>query len=228
MKRILLIPTVALELILCAVGNSFSSPSEIYRSSPDTTVDYIQVARANNEGSLWLHLSLPHINSFHLRPENEPAKTNTGFWGLTVGVDYYHSPEQFVSLTASYVTDFFIPVPGPVTLTGEHEMLRSAYTCLTNNHRTGRFTMGYGLTYAENTWKFSYEGGFNVPPPSRELSTKSSAALGLMFPAYYRFGEHFTIGLMYRPTFFRPNAVEKFLYEHVCSIDVAWKIQLRK
>ncbi len=228
MKKILFITTVALALTFCDVCISYSFPSEPYWNSSDTTAVYTHITRANNAGSLWLHLSLPHINSFHLRPENEPAKTNTGFWGLTVGMDYYHSDEQFVSLSASFVTDFFLPFPAPVTLVGEHEMMCSTYTSITNNHRINRFTLGYGLSYAENTWKFSYKSDGKTPPPSREPGTKSSVALGLMFPAYYRFGEHFTMGVLYRPTFFRPNAVEKFLYEHVFSIDVAWKIQLMK
>lgn len=40
--------------------------------------------------------------------------------------------------------------------------------------------------------------------------------------------EDFNIGIVYRPTFYRPDLINKFKYEHLISIDFAWKIRLMK
>ena len=206
----------------------YTYPQRIYLNSTDTIGRYYKYGQANNKGELYLHLSLPYINSFHLTPENEATKTNTGFWGLTIGIDYYHSKNQFVNLGISGVSDFFVPVPAAVDISGEYELMSSRYISLSNNHRINRFTVGYGLSYARNTWDFRYYGRFDPPPPSREPVKKSHSAIGLIFPTYFQMGEYFNIGLVYRPTFYRPNLTNKFKYEHLISIDFAWEIRLKK
>ena len=63
--------------------------------------------------------------SFRLIPENEGTKSNTGFWGLTVGLDYFYSKNQFISSGISGVSDFFVPFPTAVDISGEFEHLIS-------------------------------------------------------------------------------------------------------
>jgi hypothetical protein len=206
----------------------YSYPPRIYINSADTTSKYFKYQPANNKGEIHLHLSLPYLNSFRLTPENEGTKVNTGFWGLTVGLDYYHSTNQFINLGVSGVTDFFLPFPAAVDISGEYELMSSTYISLSNNHKINRFNIGYGLSYARNTWDFRYYDMFDPPPPTREPVKKSSNAFGLIFPTYFRLGRHFNIGVVYRPTFYRPNLTDEFKYEHLISIDFAWKIRLKK
>lgn len=206
----------------------YSYPQRIYVNSADTISRYFRYGQANNKGELDLHLSLPHINSFCLTPENEGTKLNTGFWGLTIGLDYYHSKNQFINLGISDVSDFFVPFPAAIDLSGEYELMSSKYISLSNNYRLRRFTIGYGLSYARNTWDFRYYDSFDPPPPTREPVKKSSNAFGLIFPTYFQLGKHFNIGVVYRPSFYRPNMTDKFKYEHLISIDFAWKIRLKK
>ena len=85
----------------------YTYPRRIYINSTDTIGKYYKYGQSDRKGELHLYLSLPHINSFQLTPENERAKINTGFWGLTIGLDYYHSKDQFINLGASGVLDFF-------------------------------------------------------------------------------------------------------------------------
>lgn len=205
----------------------YSYPQRIYINSSDTISRYYLFGQSNNKGELYLHLSLPYINSFRLTPDNEETKINTGFWGLTIGLDYYHSKNQFINLGISGVSDFFVPVPAAVDLSGEYELMSSRYISISNNHKLRRFTIGYGLSCAKNTWDFRYYDRFDPPPPTREPVKKSSNAFGLIFPTYFQVGEHFNIGVVYRPTFYRPNMVDKFKYEHLISIDFAWKIRLK-
>lgn len=134
----------------------YAYPQRIYINSSDTISRYFKYGQSNNKGELYLHLSLPHINSFRLTPEGETPKVNTGFWGLTVGLDYYHSKNQFVNIGISAVSDFFVPIPAAVDINGEYELMSSRYISLSNNHRYKRFTIGYGLSYSVNTWDFRY------------------------------------------------------------------------
>ncbi|HYC28150.1 MAG TPA: hypothetical protein VEB42_05025 [Chitinophagaceae bacterium] len=206
----------------------YSYPKRIYINSGDTISKYFRYGQSDNKGELYLHLSLPYINSFQLKPENEGAKLNTGFWGGAIGLDYFYSKDKFISAGFSGVSDFFVPVPAAVDISGEYEVMSSIYFSLSNNHRIKRFTIGYGLSYARNTWSLKYSNSFNPPPPARDPVTKSSNAFGLIFPVYFQLGEHFHLGAVYRPTFYRPNLDDKFSYEHLISIDLAWKLRLGK
>ena len=206
----------------------YSYPKGIYINSADTISNHYRYSQSGNKGELHLHLSLPHINSFSLKPKNEARKVNTGFWGFSIGFDYYHSNNQFVNLGTSGVMDFFLPVPAAVDLSGENELMSSWYISLSNNHKIKRFTIGYGLSYGRNTWNLSYSDWGDPLPPTRDPLTKSHNAFGLIFPTYFRVGEHFYIGVIYRPTFYRPNLTNKFAYEHLISVDFAWKIRLKK
>lgn len=75
-----------------------------------------QISPSNDDDthqkSWGIHLSLPHINHFHLKPPIEQIrKTNTGFWGLKLGVDYFYSSRSYLTLSGSGNMDFFMPVP---------------------------------------------------------------------------------------------------------------------
>jgi len=206
----------------------YSYPQRIYINSSDTINRYYKYGQSNNKGELYLHLSIPHINSFRLTPEGETTKVNTGFWGLTIGLDYYHSKNQFVNFGISGVSDFFVPFPAAVDISGEYELMSSSYISLSNNHRNKRFTIGYGLSYSRNSWDFRYYNRFDPPPPTRDPVKKTHNAFGLIFPTYFQMGENFHIGLVYRPTFYSPDLNNQFTYEHLISIDFAWKILIIK
>ena len=206
----------------------YSYPQRIYLNSADTISKFYRYSQSNKKGELHLHLSLPSINSFRMVPESEGTKINTGFNGLAIGLDYYHSNNQFVSFFGAGVQDFFMPPLGAIDMSGEWELMNSLYISLSNNHRVKRFTFGYGLSYGRNTWDFIYTDRFDPPPPTREPVKKSHNAIGLIFPTYFQMREHFFIGVVYRPTFIRPDMPDKFVYEHLISIDFAWKIRIKK
>lgn len=206
----------------------YSYPRRIYLNSSDTSSQYYRYSQADNKGELKLHVSIPYINTFKLNPINEGTKINTNFWGLTLGIDYYHSINQFINLGFSGISGVLVPVPAPITLSGEFEIVSSSYVSISNNYRIRRFSLGYGLSYARNTWDFKYFDQFDPPPPTREPIRRSHNSFGVLIPAYYQFGESFHLGLIYRPTFYRPQITDKIIkYEHLLSVDFAWKIRLK-
>ena len=104
----------------------YSYPSRIHINSADTISKYYRYSQASfDKGGLYLHLSLPHINSFCFKPEKEGYKSNTGFWGISAGLDYYHSTNQFISLMLSGVMDIWLPVPASIHYYGENEFMNS-------------------------------------------------------------------------------------------------------
>ena len=106
----------------------YTYPSRMYFDMKDTTNTYLSYDPRRNKGEIDLSISLPHINNFLLKPDYESNyKFNTGFWGMSVGLDYYHSAKQFINLSATGVMDFFLPVPAAVDMSGYYEIMNSAY-----------------------------------------------------------------------------------------------------
>jgi len=206
----------------------YTYPTRIYFDMKDTTNTYLSYDPRSKKGEIDLRISLPHINNFLLKLDNESKyKYNTGFWGLTLGLDYYHSAKQFINLSATGVMDFFLPVPAAVDMAGYYEIMNSTYISVSNNHKIKNFTVGYGLSYAKNTWNLNYSD-WGDEPLTVEPVSKSNNAIGFIFPAYYMPTEHFFIGVVYRPTLFRLSTENPFKYEHLISIDFGWKLKLTK
>lgn len=142
------------------------------------------------------------------------------FLGAAIGLDYYYSKNKFINLEVSTASDFYGSLPLKLFLIFKKrhdEVMSSNYISLSNNYKFKRFTFGYGLSYARNYWELRIEWPRKI---------KNNIALGLVFPIYFQAGDFFNIGVVYKPTFYRPNATDKFLYEHLISVDFAWKIKL--
>ncbi len=190
--------------------------------------DYWTKSFPTNKGQINLTYSLPWVNNFYLQPNQEPSKTNTGFWGISAGLEYFYKENKYISLTGSAVTDFFIPFPAAVDFRGEVENMYSISTSLTDNYRFRRFAFGYGLNLSRNIWELVYYDSFDPPPPTRAPVTKCSNSIGFTLNAYHQIGKHFYVGLIYRPTFLKIYPDVDLKYEHLISLDFKWKIRIKK
>lgn len=199
----------------------YSYPQKIYINSADAVNKYDRHGKANNKGELYLHASLPFINSFRMMHENEGSKVSTGFWGFTIGLDFYHSKNQFINFGLSGTLNYspFLPF-----IMHEESMI-SEYISLSNNHKIKRLSIGYGLSFAVNT--FGKHKTWGIIPVST-TTTKKYNVFGLIFPTYFQIGEKLNLGIVYRPTFYRLNMIDKFVYEHLISVDLALKMRLKK
>lgn len=206
----------------------YTYPSLVYINPNDSSSKTTKYPSYNKKGEMYLHLSLPHINAFYLVPDDVKTKTNTGFLGFCIGLDYYHSKKQFLNLSGSAVLDFFVPFPAPVHFEGVREFSSSQYLSLTNNHKVNRFSLGYGLAFAQDNWRRTDFGNFDAAYVSQPTLSKSNNALGLIFSGYVQTGQRFNLGIIYRPTFYRFNSPNSWQYEHLISIDFAWKFKLKK
>ncbi len=184
--------------------------------------------RETHKGDLDLTLSIPYVNNFYFRPEGESTKAKTGFFGLSVGMNYFYRDSKYLGITGSAAMDFLSPVPVPVHYAGEHEFTTSAYVSLTDNFRFNRVRLGYGLNFSRNTWQFKDFG--QVYPdtiPVKPSLRKSGHTLGLVLNGYYQVGPHFLLGALYRPNFLSVSPRREWLYQHLITFDLAWRIGLK-
>lgn len=128
----------------------------IPKSGSEFRHDHLINKYPEKKGQINLAFSLPYINSFHLQPQNETPKTNTGFGGISIGLEYFYKANRFLSINAYAASDFFLPVPAAVDIYGEFQMMSSAYLSLTDNYKIGRLSFGYGLSYSRNIWELRY------------------------------------------------------------------------
>jgi hypothetical protein len=176
----------------------------------------------HEKGDFFFHFSLPYINRFNLWPQGETRrKRNTGYLGMAIGLDYYHKSNQFLNLRTDVSTDFVLPFPVPIDFFGELEQMFTSSVSFSNNHKIGRFTVGYGINLGRQTWNLSYRGDRDSFP--RSPACISNTAFGLNISAYRAVRKNFQLGIIYRPTFYKFSVAKPFKYEHLISVDFAWK-----
>ncbi|NOS91177.1 MAG: hypothetical protein HOP30_04605 [Cyclobacteriaceae bacterium] len=180
------------------------------------------------KGSTYWRLSFPWVNSFYVKPSGQPTKSNTGFWGISLGLDHYYKSNKFVSGTISGNMDVYIPIVAAIDIYGDYEVLSTVYGSITDNFQFKDFSIGYGLHYSKNTWLFSSDRTVNNLPSSTFTISKSSESIGLILNGYYRLSDHFSIGVIYRPNFYTIKPFAQFNYEHLISLDFSWKFRLGK
>jgi hypothetical protein len=188
--------------------------------------NYFSKKYSTNKGQINLKYSLPWINNFYLQPPYEPSKTNTGFWGISLGLEYFYKANKFVSITSNAVTDIFIPIPAAVDYEGNYENMSSIYLDMTDNYKLKRFSIGYGLNYSKNSWALK-QGTFKTDS-MREPVTKKNQSIGISLNGYYQLGKHIFIGLIYRPSLINVYPIAEIKYQHLISIDFGWKFRIKK
>lgn len=191
-------------------------------------IDYRSKIYPTKAGQINLVLSIPYANSFYLQPPLELTKTNTGFWGCSVGIEYYYKDNKYLNFSANRATDFFLPVIGAIDIEGEYDMMSTSYVSLTNNYKFKRFTIGYGINYSTNTWDHRFYGSYDDIPPLREPIRRVSKSFGITLNGYHQVSKHFFVGAIYRPTFLRIKPELAFKYEHLISLDFAYKFKIKK
>ncbi|MBW3518575.1 hypothetical protein [Flavobacterium sp. NKUCC04_CG] len=175
-----------------------------------------------NKGDIYFRISIPALNSFVMKPSQEPIKHKTGIFGISLGFDYYYKTNQYLSTSGTYVAS---KIPPPFD---DFENIKSAYWSLSNNHKWNRWNVGYGFSYSHNMWKFDNSGyDIKVDSPDHISITKTSYALGLVFPTSFQLNKFFSFGLTYRPSFYHLGSNQKVEYEHLISFEAILKLPVR-
>ena len=174
------------------------------------------------KGTINWHIALPHINFFYLATIGS-HRSSGGFWGIESGLDYFYNDNRFVSVYGGAATDFFVPFPAAIDIRGEYQSSSGVFVNARNNYRVGRFDLGYGISYATLHWHKT-----NNMDSTFVSQTKNNSALGLSFNSSLRLGQFFQLGLLYQPYFLYFDNKIITDYQHQISIDLVWKIPLRR
>jgi hypothetical protein len=205
-------------------------PSRVINARAEEWRTYWSKDFLKSKGDINLVLSSPYVNGFFLQPQGEASKSSMGFYGLTLGLEYYYETHRYVGMNASGVLDFPTGIPfANVDQEGYVESMSSTSASVTHNHKIKRFHFGYGLNYATNVWEWSDDlvvepGSLSTPAEGR----KRSKSFGLTLNTFHQFTNSFLFGIVYRPSFLRISPTTEFKYEHLISLDAGWRIPLRK
>lgn len=168
----------------------------------------------------WM-LSIPYVNSFLLRPIDESVKTNTGFWGLSGGIEYKLSKNKFLRLKFNAASDFFLPIPASPGIEGEYESMNSIYFSLDYNKNIKSISFGSGLSYSFNNWSIRDLD----QTPTVTLKDYSGQSIGLILSTYVesvpstKFSRRILIGIIYKPNIIRVVPEIELKYEHLISLE---------
>lgn len=105
---------------------------------------------------------------------------------------------------------------------------------LTDNFVKGRLTLGYGLNYSTNIWneftrdlgRYDSTSGWSPSGIDEYSNIFKNKNLGFTFNSYYRLGKTIHLGLIYQPSLLHLNNGPEFIYEHLISLEVNWRIKL--
>lgn len=193
-----------------------------------TRQDYFKRTFATQKGDINFNIAIPEINSFYLQPKGESTKSNTGFLGISAGFEYYYSDKKFVNARFDAVTDFAMPFPVPIDYVGLYEQMYSSYISISNNVVVQRFTFGYGLSFGSSGWYLSRGSIADSLSSQGETKSRRSWSGGLVMNAYHQFSKRFFAGIIYRPALLRTSPKVEFKYEHLITLDLMWKINVRR
>lgn len=175
------------------------------------------------KGAFDLHLSLPYVNGFNSRPEGQSIKVNTGFWGLGFGLNYYYHPSRYIHLSLAGAVDIAYPFPMTVTPDDVRESLGSITAQGSHFFQIKRIELGAGICFVRNSWYYTNE----LDPDEPISFSRRHNAVGAVFSAFHRVGRNFSMGFVYRPTFWQVHPEVSQKYEHLISFEFRWNVPLR-
>ena len=189
-----------------------------------------------DKGQIFIELSVPYVNGFYLQPRNEPTDAYVGFFGIGAGLSYYYKADKYLKLGAGVATDFSLPFPVGVDRDGGYETRDVFNAALTDNFKFERFTVGYGLNYAINRWKWvnhDYEWPPNISPglypdEIRQPLNKTSHSIGFTLNGYHQINRYLHAGIVYSPSFYNFYPSAEFKYQHLISFEVLVKLRVKK
>jgi hypothetical protein len=227
MKRVFFLLTVAWMFASCALFEPLRVSKKIDEGRP--------VKVHSQENAVNLHLGLPWVNAFNADYGTQDRRSNIGFTGISVGVDYFYADNSFVELSAAGIMDYAVPITVHIDYEGgTTQHMGSLYGSVSNNHLFARkrFSVGYGLSFGRDIWDTINRGRWDDDAPKEDVMRESvfriSNSLGLVVPLRYYIKRSFYIGLVYRPMIVQFADRARFRYQHTASFEIGWRIRLAK
>jgi hypothetical protein len=204
----------------------YTYPSKITIDFAEENNTYKAYDARSRKGLYELSISLLPFNSVKSSSLSLiDSKLSSLYNGITVGVSYYHSASQFVNFSAGYIGDYIDKTFGQNT----GATLRRLSIDLSNNHRIGKFEIGYGLSMSASAMCKE------VAQNTFERYTPYYLNYGLTIPVKYSLADNFAVGITYHPLINPVKArawdntdITIYHYEPLLSFNFTYKIPLNK
>jgi len=196
--------------------------------------DYLQTPYPGKKGQVNLVLGSPFQNNLYM-DNAYGAKDYNFFGGAKVGFEYFYADNRYWSLSAGYVRGvvFKGSIDGgdgsdPEAYTDPHSLSFE----FKNNYAHKRLTFGYGLNYSINSLLYGRENLERRPKGNTSDIIKTnfySYTAGLAVSTHFRCWRKMYFGMNYRPNLLlleHDNA--KFHYEHLISLELLFKLRIKK
>ena len=175
------------------------------------------------KGDFRLSLKLPYFNHLSLHPAKQFRESRFGFIGEGLGVAYSFEEKRFMEMSFSLAGTSQTPFPVPNDKEYTKSLVTSFFS-ITDNLVKNRFSIGYGLSYSSNRWiEWIRDLSTMATVRRTEYANKT---LGVLVNSYYRLGKTANVGVIYRPSLYRIDSGLDFLYEHLLSLEFAWRFRL--
>lgn len=206
---------------------SYTYPTHILVDGPNSENIHYNFIPRKPKGSVEFHVSLPLVTSYNVLVNDTKREHVTGLMGYSLGLDVYHAENNYLQF--GYAHTFSVPFQNTKAMeyNVENFYSHSKYIHLSNNHLFKNFSIGYGLSLTEYHSIYKRLTNNFIFNTYEKRVTKHKT-IGLLFPAYVHLGDHFRVGLIYKPSFYRPSMSDKWAYEHMISLDMALKFRLIK
>jgi len=197
----------------------FSYPKNIFLEKSDTTIKVLRFP-TTKKGTVELCFLLPYINSFHVNTPTGSSYT-AGFMGIGIGLNYYYKNNTYISINAGASANIDVPIPAPVDHFTEYQRVNCVFINVRNQHKLGRFDLGYGLSFSNSRWTLINSS------KSNELSQQNKG-LGLSLNLKHHLSKAMSIGVVYQPTFMNLNRKPAFGYQDFITIELAIKLRVKR
>lgn len=215
----------------CILTLSFErGRAQSYSNDKSTTPSF-----TSHKGAIDLrtNLFIPVVNWFYYAEKEYGDLSRVGFGYWNIGIDYYYNDNSFLNLTIGESYDLKLPAIITYGFGGkDSEHIQILHCSLSNNHRKGKLSIGYGPSYGYDRWKFKERA--MKQGEEDKISYHYSHSLGFILPAYYYFEEEGKvsggsyIGLIYRPMFLQFSQTTGFKYQHTLSLSIGVTFRVKK
>ena len=182
--------------------------------------------RSSAKKDYGVKIGIPQVNTILLYNQ-ENIENKIGFNGISAGFYYFYKKNNFIEFNGSFCATSNIPVPGPVTYVGKHELASALAFTLSNNYMTEMFNFGYGISMNNYNFLDAYRATGSDTTESFSTET-NSLNLGIHLTGQLLFGKRFALALNYNPTVFRFENSAPWTYQHHIGLELLWRLKLKR
>lgn len=185
----------------------YKYPEDVYLETSDSLNYYSIFGKPKSKGRLYFNGSVSVLNHLLFKPDFSSSATDVSSLGVGFGGDYFYSDNKFIHLGVDVIYDFDLLTS---LLFDEREMYSAITYSLSHQVKKKRCSYGLGFSLRENYY----------------TTFRMYSSLGLTVPFHYQLSNYWHVGLVYNPTFYRPQLENQWAYDHTINIQFVCKVRV--